>query len=202
VGVKYFFLTFAASFFLQTSRAQMYVKNILHDKIPVAYTGKVIDAYEYQDKAGLHIYLVTKIQQDKPLYKVSIFGFAYTSVNGVFVKDWEIKDFSDDDVLLYYEHTKIEDADKDGIYETVFVYELDPNMGDGSNWKVMIHYKNTKAVLRAHIPELDSDSYTETMDKSFDSMPASIKKFTKSVWDGVAKERHLRGTPWYKITGN
>ncbi|WP_295666705.1 M949_RS01915 family surface polysaccharide biosynthesis protein [uncultured Mucilaginibacter sp.] len=196
--LKYFFVTVAASLFLQTSRAQMFVKNILHDKIPVSYTGKAIDAYEYRDKAGLHIYLVTKIKQDKPINKVSIFGFAYTSINGVFVKDWEIKDFSDDDVLLYYEHTIIVDVDKDGIYETFFVYELDPNMGEGSNWKVMVHYKNIKAVLRAHIPELDSDNYTETMDKSFDTMPVPIKKIAKSVWDGVAKEEHLRGTSLYK----
>lgn len=194
------FPVFIVCFFLaKDACAQIYVKNILHDTVPVSFTGKLIDAYEYHDKAGLHVYLMTKIEVDKPAHKVSIFGFAYTRVNGTFVKDWEIKDFSDDDVLLYYEHTKIVDIDGDGIYEPVFVYELDPNDGMGSNWKVMVHYKNIKAVLRAHIPELDDDQYTETMDPSFNSMPPSIKKYVKNAWDAVAKEQKLRGTPWYKI---
>lgn len=183
-------------------KSQPYVKEILHSKVPVPYTGKLIDAYEFNDKAGLHLYLVTKIEEDKPAHKVSIFGFGYTQVNGSFVKDWEIRDFSDDDVLLHYPFTRIVDIDKDGIYETVFVYTLDPNDGMGENWKVMLHYKNKKYVLRVHIPELDEDEYKEVFDKSFDTIPPSIKKYILNLWNAVAKENHLRGTEWYEIRAN
>jgi len=200
--VKLAMLICLAIFSVQESRAQNYVKEILHDKIPVQYTGKPIDAYEYKDKAGSHIYLVSKTEEDKPVHKVSIFGAAYTRVNGTFVKDWEIKDFSNDDVLLHYTFTRIIDIDKDGTDETLFVYELDPNNGLGSNWKVMVHYKNKKYVLRVHIPELDSDEYKEVYDKSFDTIPPSIKKYVTAMWNAVAKENKLRGTDWYEIPKN
>ena len=182
--------------------AQVTAKDILHDKIPVPYTGKLIDAYQFNDKVGQHIYLVTKFEEDKPVHKVSIFGFGYTRVNGSFVKDWEIRDFSDDDVLLHYPFTRIADIDKDGVYETIFVYTLDPNSGLGANWKVMLHYKNKKYVLRVHIPELDNDEYTEVYDKSFDTIPPSIKKYVVALWNAVAKENELRGTEWYRIHAN
>lgn len=181
------------------SRAQNYVKEILHQKIPVEYTGKPIDAYEFKDADGVHIYLVTKVEDTT---RITIFGYGYTKVNDKFVLDWKITDFSGDNVLLYYPYTKITDIDKDGLMESVFVYQVDPNDGMGSTFKVMLHYKNKKYVLRVHIPELDEDEYVETYDKSFNTLPPVIKKYIASYWNNVARHEHLRGTEWYEIGKN
>jgi hypothetical protein len=137
------------------SRAQNYVKEILHQNIPVEYTGKPIDAYEFKDAGGVHIYLVSKVEDTT---RITIFGYGYTKVNDKFVLDWKITDFSGDNVLLCYPYTKIADIGKDGLMESVFVYQVDPNDGMGSTFKVMLHYKNKKYVLRVHIPELDEMS--------------------------------------------
>jgi len=181
------------------SRAQNYVKEILHQKIPVEYTGKPIDAYEFKDAGGVHIYLVSKVEDTT---RITIFGYGYTKVNDKFVLDWKITDFSGDNVLLYYPYTKITDIDKDGLMESVFVYQVDPNDGMGSTFKVMLHYKNKKYVLRVHIPELDEDEYVETYDKSFSTLPPVIKKYIASYWNNVARHEHLRGTEWYEIGKN
>jgi hypothetical protein len=179
--------------------AQESVKEILHEKIPVEYTGKPIDAYEFKDAGGLHIYLISKLEDST---RITIFGYGYTLVNGHFILDWKITDCSGDNVLLSYPYTKIVDIDNDGLMESIFVYQLDPNDGMGSTYKVMLHYKNKKYVLRVHIPQLDEDEYIETYDKSFDTLPRSIKKYIAAYWNNVAKHEHIRGTEWYEIPKN
>ena len=192
---KVFLLILLVIYGLQ-SHAQNYIKEILNQKIPVEYTGKPIDAYEFKDAGGVHIYLVSKLVDST---KTAIFGYGYTKVNDKFVLDWKITDFSGDDVLLYYPYTKVVDIDKDGLMESIFVYQVDPHDGMGSTFKVMLHYKNKKYVLRVHIPELDDDEYTEKYDQSFNTLPSVVKKYIASYWNNVARHEHLRGTEWYEI---
>ena len=186
-------LVLLMAFSLQQAKAQQYVKDIYHDKIPVDYPGKLRDAYEFKDAAGLHLYIVSKFEQEKPTNKVNIFGAGYTRVNGAFVKDWSITDFSGLDVVFKYNYTKVIDIDKDGIYETIFVYELDPNDGMGSTWKLMLHYKNKKYVLRVHVPSEDDDNYNVQLDKTFDALPKSVKKYVIDYWNAIADELDLKG---------
>ncbi len=186
-------LIFMVLFSLHRVSAQMYVKDIYHDKIPVDYTGKLRDAYEFIDAAGLHLYIVSKTEGEKPINRISIFGTGYTRVNGIFVKDWSITDFSGLDVLLKYNYTKVVDIDKDGVYETIFVYQLDPNNGLGCTWKLMLHYKNKKYVLRVHVPSDDDDNYNVQMDKTFDALPKSVRKYVIDYWNDIAEEQDLKG---------
>ena len=190
---KFLMLAVAVSFSLGKAKAQVNVKDILRDKIPVPYTGKPVDAYQYKDAGGEHIYLVTETSVEKPESKVTIFGSGYSLVNGAYVKNWSITDFSDLDISLKYTYTKITDIDNDGLYETIFVYELDPNAGEGSTWKLMLHYKNQKYVLRIHVPDLDNDQYKVTFDKTFDTLPAVVRKYVVSYWNNIADEQQLKG---------
>jgi hypothetical protein len=187
---KFTILFFLALLFSQLSNAQTYVKEILHAKIPVPYTGKLIDAYEFKDAAGLHLYILTKTEETS---KVSIFGFGYTQRNGVFVKDWEIRDFSDLGILLRYTYTKIIDIDRDGLLESIFVYQIDPDAGEGSTWKMMVHYKNEKYVFRVHVPELDDDAYSVKWDKNFETLPKSVRKYLIDYWNMVSDKEKLKG---------
>jgi hypothetical protein len=177
---------------LQDSKAQMYVKDILNDKIPVAYTGKLLQAFEYKDNAGLHLFLLSR---KKEQYKVTIYGSCYTQINGSYVKDWGLTDFSDQNLLVYYTHTKIVDIDDDGIYENIFVYQLKPDEQSG-DWKVMLHYKNQKYAVRAHIPrfgeeQFGADKSSLISDKSIEALPSSVKKYVMDYWNDVADRNEL-----------
>jgi len=185
-----FILIFLIACIAQKADAQMYVKDILNDKIPVSYKGKPIDAYEYKDGAGLHIYLVTKTKQDRPVQKVTITGACYTQTNGTFVKDWSITDFAFN-ILLYNINTKIVDIDNDGIYETVFVYQLNPDAAPGADWKMMMHYKNQKYVVRAHVAGFTMNNGSLERDKGFDTLPAAIKNYAIDYWNDIADRNEL-----------
>lgn len=174
--------------------AQNFVKEIRLQKIPVAYQGEVIDAYQFKDNGGEYIYLVSKVKvvSDKSQATTTLFGYKYMRAsNGLFAKQWELKDAADD-ILLYYKKTKITDIDKDGNNETIFVYQMNPDAGEGSDWRLVLDYKGKKYLLKAHIPVLDSDKYSMVTDKGFDTVPADIKKFAVSYWNSMAKELNLK----------
>ena len=187
---KFILLICILIFSLQKSLAQMYLKDIPKSKIPVPHTGDVYNAFEFKDAAGLHFYLVTQTDKEK-----NLFGTCYTQVNGNYIKDWEIKDYSSL-AVDFMDYTKIVDIDKDGIYETIFVYRLptenNHNYG-GYTWKLMLHYKNKKYALRAHVPDLDGDEYDATLDKSFDTLPKSVKKYVIDYWNKIAEEQDFKG---------
>jgi hypothetical protein len=192
---KFILLTAMLISCLRESRAQMYVKDITNDKIPVPYTGKALQAYEYQDKAGLHVFILSRKREFKPGLKTTIYGGCYTQTNGAFAKDWSIMDFSDRNLLVYYTHTKVVDIDNDGTYETIFVYQLNPDEQAG-DWKVLLHYNNQKYAIRAHVPrfgeeQFGSDKSLLTRDKPIDSLPESVKKYLKDYWNDVADRNEL-----------
>lgn len=176
--------------FSTRSQGQIIVKEILQDSIPIYYKGKAIDSYRFKDKSGDHIFLVTKTE-DTSNFKITIAASKYTSKDGKYAKVWNIKD-SANEILLYYKYTKIIDINKDSMCETIFIYQLNPDYGEGSDWKVVLHYKNQKYVLRAHVPELDYDKYSILLDKAFDTIPNGIKKYVTSYWKKIVKEQNLK----------
>jgi hypothetical protein len=178
------------SFCWTNSIGQIYVKNILHDTIPFDVEGKPIDAYKFNDALGTHYFIATKIK-DTIINKTTFIAYKYTDVNKAFKENWQIKDFADE-ILLYYTYTKIIDIDGDGILETVFIYQLNPDYGEGSDWKLMLFYKDKKCVLKAHVPELDSDKYSVTLSKSFDTVPTSVKEFAIDYWKKIVNEQKLK----------
>jgi hypothetical protein len=169
----------------------MYVKTIQANDtlpakavIPVKYEGVVQECYEYKDALGLHLFLATATGGGK-----NFFCSAYTLVNGNYVQDWQIKDYSSLAVAMADDYTKIVDIDKDGIYESIFIYEypVENNKYGGTTWKLMLHYKNKKYAIRAHEPDSDYDEPDLTMDKSFDTLPKAVKAYVTRYWDDLAK---------------
>jgi hypothetical protein len=183
---------------LKKSKAQLSINTIQANDtvppkapIPVKYEGLVQECYEYKDAAGQHLLLATATGGGK-----NFFCTAYTQVNGNYVQDWQIKDYSSLAVAMADDYTKIVDIDKDGIYETIFIYEYpeEKSKYGGTNWKLMLHYKNKKYAVRAHEPDSDYDEPDLTMDKSFDTLPKSVKAYVRNYWDKLAKDQnfHMR----------
>mgnify|MGYP001549725567 CR=1 FL=1 len=182
------FLTVLA---VNRSNAQMYVKVIrandtvpVNGVIPLKYEGKVEECYEYKDAAGLHLFLATSTADGK-----NFFGTCYSQVNGTYVQDWQIKDYSSESVDMADDYTKIVDIDHDGIYENIFIYTYwtAKNKFVGATWKLMLHYKNKKYAVRAYEPDSDDDEPDLTMDKSFDELPKAVKAYVRHYWDALAK---------------
>jgi hypothetical protein len=178
----------------QKAGAQMYVKAIrANDTIPVAgtipvkYEGKVEECYEYKDAAGLHLFLATSTAGGK-----YFLGTCYTQINGNYVQDWQIKDYSSLEVAMADDYTKIVDIDGDGVYETIIVYEYptENNKYGGTTWKLLLHYKNQKYAIRAHQKDSDYDEEQLSMDKSFDTLPKSVKIYVMKYWNKLAKDQN------------
>ena len=189
-----FALAFLLALLAQQSKAQLYVKTIrandtvpIAGTIPVKYEGKVEECYEYKDAAGLHLFLATSTSSGK-----YFLGTCYTQVNGNYVQDWQIKDYSSLEVAMADDYTKIVDIDGDGIYETIIIYEYptENNKYGGTTWKLLLHYKNQKYAIRAHQKDSDYDEEDLTMDKSFDTLPKSVKIYVMRYWNKLAKDQN------------
>lgn len=159
------------------------VNELDFNEIPIPYEGKVIDAYEIRDLDGIHIYLVTKLIGEQ----TEIRGFKFSKLDSGYKKVWEIKDRGEE-IALHFPFTKIIDIDKDGRMETIFVYQINPDYAEGSNWKIILHHKDKKYALRAHVPELDYDKYSV----SIDSAPSFIKNALQNHWRLIVKEKNLK----------
>jgi hypothetical protein len=178
---------------LQQAGAQMYIKVLqandtvpVKGTIPVKFEGKVQECYEYKDAAGLHLFLATATVGGK-----NFLATAYTLVNGTYVQDWQIKDYSSLEVGMADDYTKIVDIDKDGIYETIIVYQYptENNKYNGTTWKMLLHYKNKKYAVRGHQKDSDYDHPEVTMDKSFDTLPKSVKDYVIRYWNKLANDQ-------------
>lgn len=154
--------------------------------IPIKFEGKAQECYEYKDAAGQHLFLATTTGKGK-----NFFGTVYTLVNGTYVQDWQIKDYGEISVDMADACTKFVDIDKDGVYETIFVYsywtEKPKEKFVGTTWKLMLHYKNKKYAVRAYEPDSDFDEPELVMDKSFDTLPKAVKVYVTDYWDNLAK---------------
>jgi len=179
---------------LQKVAGQMYVKTIQANDtvpakapIPVKYEGAVQECYEYKDAAGLHLLLATATGGGK-----NFLCTVYTQVNGNYVQDWQIKDYSGLEVGMADDYTKIVDIDKDGIYESIIVYQYptENNKYGGTTWKLLLHYKNKKYAIRAHQKDSDYDDSGTTMDESFNTLPKSVKKYVVQYWNKLATDQN------------
>ena len=175
-------LTLFLSGFLTITYSQSF-KELDFNKIPVPYEGKVIDAYEIHDKDGAHLYLVTKLIGKQ----TEIRGFKFSRSDSGYKQVWQIKD-SGEEIALHFKYTKIIDIDKDGRLETIFVYQINPDYAEGSNWKIILHHKDRKYVLRAHVPELDHDRYSVKIDPA----PGFITSGLQSHWELIVRELNLK----------
>ncbi|MES2109994.1 MAG: hypothetical protein V4577_14640 [Bacteroidota bacterium] len=198
---KLFFVLIAAvTIAVQYSYAQMSVNVIQANDsvapqkpISIKFEGKVQECYEYKDAAGQHLFLATATGKGK-----NFFCTAYTMVNGAYVQDWQIKDYAEITVDMSDNCTKFVDIDKDGVYETIFVYsywtEKPKEKFVGTTWKLMLHYKNKKYAIRAYEPDSDDDEPELMMDKSFDTLPKAVKAYVIQYWDSLAKANRFHMT--------
>jgi len=166
--------------FVQRVSAQMYVNVIPAEKVPVPYIGALLEAREFKDALGLHYYVATDVRTDKT---DSLFVRRYTKTAAGFVLDWQIRDFSPYGIT-YETWLKIKDIDGDGVYETAFVYRVEGDVVAHGlmREKLILHYKNKKYAIR-NTAHYGVDDDKATMDKSFDTLPKSVKAFVINMWN-------------------
>ncbi len=172
-------------FGLNRANAQMAVQNIEHDNKPVSFKGELLDAYKIEDKAGVHIFVASHVQAGSI---DSLFVKYYTRLNNTWKEDWQIKDFSNKVVATLYTVTKFADIDGDGVFETLFAYEVADDFKPGSAMtrKAMLFYKNKKYAIRGQFHVGSDSNGTAVLDKDFDTIPFSFKKYTIGYWNELS----------------
>jgi hypothetical protein len=185
--MRYKILTLICLSFLGLTRvdAQLSVQNIEHDNKPVSFKGDLIDAYKIEDKAGVHIFVASHVQAGSI---DSLFVKYCTLVNSTWREDWQIKDFSNKVVASLYTVTKFADIDGDGVFETLFAYEVADDFKPGGimTRKAMLFYKNKKYAIRGQFRVGSDGSGTAVLDKDFDTIPFAIKKYAIGYWNELS----------------
>lgn len=159
----------------------------------LTYKGKLIDAKEFNDAEGKHIAILSRLE-DKTFgqkgYKTEIYAYKYTISDGKYEKNWEIKDFNPSFLMTadIVEKLDVLDIDKDGLAETVFMYEISPDGLDPITLKLMLHYKNKKYAIRGEIPQQESDIYKQKIDPAFDELPREVRAYAIKRWDAYLKK--------------
>jgi hypothetical protein len=145
------------------------------------------------DITGKHVVIFSKIE-DKSIgergYRSEIYAYKYTYMNGEYIKQWEIKEFNPSILVTvnFLGRPEVLDIDKDGIAETIFMYEVAPDGLDPITVKLMLHYKNKKYAIRGEVPQQSSDKSRMKIDPSFDLLPAPVKSYAIEYWNRTVKK--------------
>ena len=191
--MKNIVLTLLTMLSMTSAFAEITIKRLKDVPQNIQYKGKPVDVREINDSEGRHVVVLSKVE-DKTMgeqgYQSEIFAYKYTYINGEYKKNWEIKEFNPSALVTvdFLDQLQIADIDKDGIAETVFVYEIAPDGLDPITLKLMLHYKDSKYAIRGEIPQQDSDEYRKKVDPSFDHLPASVKTYALKFWDRTVKK--------------
>jgi hypothetical protein len=149
----------------------------IHGSIPVKYTGKVLECYQYHDKTGTHILLTTSTVLGK-----NLFARCYIRINNRWVQEWQIKDAANFDWVITDEETKIADIDHDGIFETIVVYSLIFKTGNPVySVKAKMRFKNENYDASIYQGEYRDDEPILNMGVSFYQAPEPIKTYVENL---------------------
>lgn len=188
VRAAFFFLLISTAAAAQVSFKELPVSKDLPD-----YVGDAIKAYEIVDKGGHWVLVFSKLETGKigeNGYQSEFHAYRYLEDHGGYLLKWEIKDFGGNALCSPYFDPKnlaIADIDKDGSAETIFLYQISCDGLDPAVTKLMLHYKNTKYAIRGEVPQEEGGRPVKKMDKSFDTLPPAVKKYTSNFWDETVK---------------
>jgi hypothetical protein len=162
------------------------------------YTGKLIKAHVWSDKAGTHYLIRSQTAEAKPTFLFT----AFLEKNGTFTQEFQAKDFpkSKTGAVVFIENLyNISDLDADGLDEVFFAYVCTdkpiPENGSMPNatnydYKLLLFSKGKKYAVRALdkrlnlAAALDLNANAEpTFDEAFNTAPAFFKGFASLLWD-------------------
>lgn len=165
----------------------------LPKEIEYSHEPKLIQTWK--DKSGEHIIIITEVGKGDfftPTWRSEILVEEWTKRNDIFCKVWKIWDFSDNfySKVSYIENSlNITDLDGDGVCETSFFYEINPDGLDPLVLKCMFHVNERKLAIRGKIPKHldDAARYEMRIDDTFNDYNPAYKKYATSKWDDLCK---------------
>jgi hypothetical protein len=176
-----------------SSFGEIAVLNFSKDQLPqnLGATENVIAGIKWQDKYGLHVVIEcekTNGTRCEPGYSSEIHAYMFTIGKGMPVKDWEIRDFGENEcsTASFLEGTlKVDDIEANGEGEPSFCYQIGHDCCDPVTVKFILHIGKTKLAIRGKIPMIadDSASYEKQFDKAFKGIPEGYRNFASKEWD-------------------
>lgn len=153
--------------------------------------------FEYNDKSGAN-YLITT-QSDCANANSKAIQFVFLTKDELKVVR-RVKDFvlpegnaisCEYNIFIWHKYLTIEDLDKDGFVDFIFVYGTTGENGfEDNRVKQIIIYKGSKTTIRHQNAVLDDDRVTQ-IDESFYNLPISLRKcicqkMNQMVKDGLS----------------
>ncbi len=169
------------------------------DAIPneLHYDGNAKDGAHWKDNLGEHWLLISEKKAGAsfdPGHVSNLYAACWRNTENGWQQQWQIKDFNQKDweSRSYMDGTiKLSDLDKDGVAESLFIYQLGQDGLDPTDFKLMLHVNNVKYAIRGTLASEESDiGEVDAMkpDKAFDEIDPMFKKYAIEEWNGMAKK--------------
>lgn len=168
---------------------KLFVERIKDD---LGILGSIKKVFEYNDKSGLK-YLVTAQDNNDNSESESIQFLILRKENKKLSKMEVIKDSvlisNESNIFIWHKYLTIDDIDKDGFVDLIFVYGTkgDNGFDDGRVVQIIL-YKNTKTVIKHQNASLDDDRST-LIESSYYGLPIEIKEEVHSKINSMIENR-------------
>lgn len=172
-----------------TSASECQKIDIKHiNALKITYSGSPKTIFQYKDKTGIHIFMASTFTQGKFAevdYKSEVYFYKFTQKNGVYIKQWEAKDFGSSLVDVVFHRFVALDADDDNEVEAFAFYSLNPDGLDADTVKLLINYKNTKYAIRGAFAKEEGDFDVRSTDAMFKQLPKKVREYAYRMWDEI-----------------
>lgn len=172
-------------------------------------------AYEYTDKAGKHLIVMTQNSIDckvgKDCYD-AIKAFCYAHNGGTYDLEWRMRDFilpkgngasKEYSISFWTEYLKLNDYDGDGFVEPIIVYgTFGLNQRSDGRIKILTYHLGKKRAIRHQNGVYDSDRSTQ-VDEKYYRLPKKIQTGVRKIMEEItAKEHGIFPSNWQEAMAN
>jgi hypothetical protein len=167
------------------------------------WQGDLMDGGHWRDRNGEHWLLISQVFEgelsDKSL-SAALFATCYVLRKGVWESYWAIKEYNQDYFSApqyVHQSLKISDLDKDGLAESFFIYQIEPDGSAPTAVKMMLHVKGQKYALRGQLAGMDYDRgkvEERHFDPAFKMIDPLFRDYALESWERYQR-KYYQGWP-------
>lgn len=162
----------------------------------------VYRAYEYNDKLGQHLIVMTENevscnQRDNCID--SIKAFCFDVENNKLKLKWKLTDFllpegnevsEEYSITFWTKYFKLDDYDNDGVVDPIIVYgTIGMNGYSDGRIKILVYNKGMKYAIRHQNGTLDYQRNSQ-VDKAFYNLPKGIRNRVNEIMNNITENNH------------
>ena len=171
----------------------------------------IFRVYEYQDKIGKQLLLLTEsisskentaesmgfILSSSDVFHDSIRAFKFNFIQGRLDLTWSLNDFiieneysEEYSISFWTKYFELGDYDGDGMIDPIVVYgTLGMNGTSDGRIKILVYYKGEKRAIRHQNGTLDWERNTQ-IDEMYYKLPQGIQVRVKNIMESIMENNH------------